>query len=76
MIEVDVSVGGARLCRILDRLFLTRPLPETLILDNVLYAESKHAVRTDLLRAVGTATLHKSANTPHGLPRLVRRCSP
>jgi putative transposase len=32
-IEVDASIGGARVCRILDRLFLTRPLPETLILD-------------------------------------------
>lgn len=26
--------GGARVCRILDRLFAERPLPETLILDN------------------------------------------
>jgi len=34
MIEVDISIGGARVCRILDRLFLTRPLPEILILDN------------------------------------------
>jgi putative transposase len=34
VIEVDVSIGGARVCRILDRLFLTRPLPEILILDN------------------------------------------
>ena len=34
VIEVDVSIGGARVCRILDRLFLSRPLPETLILDN------------------------------------------
>jgi len=34
VIEVDVSIGGARVRRILDRLFLTRPLPETLILDN------------------------------------------
>lgn len=34
VIEVDVSLGGARVCRILDRLFLTRPLPETVILDN------------------------------------------
>ncbi len=34
VIEVDVAVGGARVCRILDRLFLTRPLPETLLLDN------------------------------------------
>ncbi len=34
VIEVEVSIGGARVCRILDRLFLTRPLPETLILDN------------------------------------------
>lgn len=34
VIEVDVSIGGARVCRILDRLFLTRPLPAALILDN------------------------------------------
>jgi putative transposase len=34
VIEVDVSIGGVRVCRILDQLFLTRPLPETLILDN------------------------------------------
>lgn len=44
--------------------------------DNVLYAESKHAVRTDLLCAIGTATRHESAHTPNGLPRGVRRCSP
>ena len=29
VIEVDVSIGGARVCRILDRLFATRPLPDT-----------------------------------------------
>src|SRR6185437_13313763 len=34
VIEVEISIGGARVCRILDRVFLTRPLPETLILDN------------------------------------------
>jgi putative transposase len=34
VIEVDISIGGARVCRILDRVFLARPLPETLILDN------------------------------------------
>ena len=34
VIEVDVSIGGARVCRILDQLFTTRPLPDTLILDN------------------------------------------
>ena len=34
VIEVEVSIGGGRVCRILDRLFLTRPLPATLILDN------------------------------------------
>ncbi len=34
VIEVDVSIGGARVCRILDRLFTTRPLPDTVILDN------------------------------------------
>jgi putative transposase len=35
VIEVDVSIGGARVWRTLDRVFLTRPLPETLILDTV-----------------------------------------
>jgi putative transposase len=34
VIEVDTSIGGARVCRILDRLFAERPLPETLIVDN------------------------------------------
>lgn len=34
VIEVDVSIGVARVCRILDRLFTTRPLPDILILDN------------------------------------------
>ena len=29
-----MSIGGARVCRILDRLFVTRRLPATLILDN------------------------------------------
>jgi putative transposase len=34
VIEVDVSIGGERVCRILDRLFAGRPLPDTLMLDN------------------------------------------
>ena len=34
VIEVDNSLGGERVCRILDRLFAGRPLPETAILDN------------------------------------------
>jgi putative transposase len=34
VIEVDTSIGGARVYRILDRLFLTRALPEILMLDN------------------------------------------
>jgi putative transposase len=34
VIDVDISIGGARVCWILDRVFLARPLPETLILDN------------------------------------------
>jgi putative transposase len=34
VIEVDGSIGGERVCRILDRLFAGRPLPETVILDN------------------------------------------
>jgi putative transposase len=32
--EVDNSIGGERVCRILDRLFAGRPLPETVILEN------------------------------------------
>ena len=34
MIEVDASIGGKRICRILERLFEGRPLPATVILDN------------------------------------------
>ena len=34
MIEVDASIGGERVCRMLDRLFVGRPWPETVILDN------------------------------------------
>ena len=34
VIEVDVSIGGKRVFRILDRLFLGRPWPEIVILDN------------------------------------------
>jgi putative transposase len=34
VIEVDAFIGGQRVCRILDRLFSGRPLPETVILDN------------------------------------------
>lgn len=34
VIEVDTSIGGARVCRILDQIFAERPLPEVLILDN------------------------------------------
>lgn len=34
VIEVDMSIGGAQVCRILDQLFTTRPLPDTLILDS------------------------------------------
>ena len=32
--EGDGSIGGERVCRILDRLFIGRSLPETVILDN------------------------------------------
>jgi putative transposase len=34
VIEVDASIGGERVCRILDRLFVGRPFTETVILDN------------------------------------------
>ena len=34
VIAVDASIGGERVCRILDRGFVGRPLPETVILDN------------------------------------------
>jgi putative transposase len=34
VIEVDASIGGDRVCRILDHLFVGRPLAEGLIQDN------------------------------------------
>jgi putative transposase len=34
VIEVDSSIGGERVCRILDRLFAARPLPDVFMLDN------------------------------------------
>lgn len=34
VIAVDVSIGGDRVCRIRDQLFVGRPWPETVILDN------------------------------------------
>jgi putative transposase len=34
VIEVDNSIGGEHVCRILDRLFAEGPLPEIVILDN------------------------------------------
>ena len=34
VIEMDASIRGERVCRILDRLLVGRPLPETVILDN------------------------------------------
>jgi putative transposase len=34
VVEVDASIGGERVCRILDRLFAGRPGPWTVILDN------------------------------------------
>jgi hypothetical protein len=34
VIEMDVSLDGERVCRILDRLFLTGPLPEALMLEH------------------------------------------
>jgi len=34
VIEVDLSIGGERVCRILNRVFAGRPWPEVLILDN------------------------------------------
>jgi len=34
VIEVDGSIGGERVCRILDRVFARRPMPEVLMLDN------------------------------------------
>ena len=33
-IEVGASIGGERVCRIRNRLFIGRPLPETVILNN------------------------------------------
>jgi putative transposase len=34
VIEVDTSINGARVCQILDRVFESRSLPETLMIDN------------------------------------------
>src|SRR5437899_1710672 len=41
VIEVDGSISGQRVCRILDRIFAGRPWPEALILDNLLHPEVK-----------------------------------
>jgi putative transposase len=74
-IEIDTSLPAERVIRVLEQVVTWRGRPQAIRLDNVLYAESKHAVRTDLLRAVGTATLHELADTPNGLPRGVRRAA-
>lgn len=76
LIEADFTLTGTKVGAALERRAKQRGYPQRITVDNVLYAESKHAVRTDLLCAVGTATLRRSANSPHGLPRGVRRCSP
>lgn len=55
-IEVDTSLPAERVVRVLEQVVSWRGQPQALRLDNVLYAERKHAVRTDLPRAVGTAT--------------------
>jgi putative transposase len=34
VIDVDFSINGERVCQILDRLFVDRPMPDTLIMDN------------------------------------------
>ena len=34
VIAVDVLIGGERVCRIMDQLFATRPLTDTMVLDN------------------------------------------
>mgnify|MGYP003419609598 FL=1 len=72
----DQSLTGGKVAHALELIVGQRGTPRSITVDNVLYAESKHAVRTDLPCAVGTATLHESANTPNGLPRFVRHCSP
>ena len=72
----DQSLTGGKVAHALELIVGQRGTPRSITVDNVLYAESKHAVRTDLPCAVGTATLHESAHTPNGLPRGVRRCSP
>jgi len=33
-IEVDSSINGERVCRVLDRIFADRPLPKTIVIDN------------------------------------------
>ena len=66
VIEVDVSIGGARVCRILDRLFVTRPLPETLIVDNVPSSPGRPWM-PGLPSTVSTCTLF-SPGSPYRMP--------
>lgn len=60
-IEIDTSLPAERVVRVLEQVVAWRGRPQAIRLDNVLYAERKLAVRTDLLCAVGPATLHESA---------------
>ncbi len=48
----------------LAELFVQRGVPAHIRSGNVLYAEVKRAARTDLLRAVGPATLHERQTPP------------
>ncbi|MCP4602775.1 MAG: transposase [Proteobacteria bacterium] len=40
-IEVDTSLTGARVVRVLERLSQTRKLPRAIVVDNVLYSDAK-----------------------------------
>lgn len=51
-IEVDTSLPAERVIRVLEQVVAWRGQPQAIRLDNVLYTERKHTVRTDLLRAV------------------------
>jgi putative transposase len=47
-IEVDTSISGERVTRVLDRIAETRGLPEVLVMDNVLRLEVKSVVGTEI----------------------------
>ena len=48
----DQSLSGEKVTQALEPVVLQRGAPRSITVDNVLHAERKHAVRTDLLYAV------------------------